>query len=83
MGAPTAQDAKKWAEHFKIYKKHNHYVAVSPYDLRSNASFNMIPGFQLIGKDFILRSDATGHNPKHHLYKTLIPHTVNLIKQKI
>jgi len=33
----------------------------------------MIPGFFLIDKDFILRSDSTGHRPKHNLYTQLLP----------
>lgn len=73
LGQPQPDDAEIWAEHFKMQTSDNHYVAVSPYDMRNNASYNMVPGFQLIDKDFILRSDATGHHPKHDLYRTLLP----------
>ncbi len=73
MGQPTVEDARKWASHFNLHKGHNHFVAVSPLDLRSKASFDMIPGFQLIDQNFILRADSTGHHPKHDLYRQLIP----------
>ncbi len=82
MRPPQPEDAKKWAEHFNIRKDQNHIVAVSPYDLRSSITYNMIPGFQLIGKDFILRADSTGHHPRHNLYTQLIPHTVKLVNQQ-
>ncbi|PCJ99090.1 MAG: hypothetical protein COA45_06510 [Zetaproteobacteria bacterium] len=81
MGKPTPKNAREWARHFKIYKKNNHFVAVSPYDMRSDASFKMIPGFQLIDRNFILRIDSTGHSPKHGLYKHLIPMTPKFVKQ--
>ncbi len=82
LGKPTKEDARKWAEHFNISKDDNHFVTVFPYDMRSSASYNMIPGFQLIDRNFILRADATGHNPPHNLYKQLIPMTAKLVRQK-
>jgi hypothetical protein len=33
----------------------------------------MIPGYQLIDKSFVMRSDAGGHNPKNALYDHLLP----------
>ena len=59
----------------------NHIVAVSPFDLRSKHSFNLVPGFQLIDKDFILRSDSTGHYPKDNLYSKLLPMVLQLLEQ--
>ena len=81
MGKPTAKDAHEWAQHFKFYRKNNHFVAVSPRDMRSAESYAMIPGFQLIDKNFVLRIDSTGHHPKHGLYKHLIPMTPEFVKQ--
>lgn len=34
-------------------------------DMVNQASYDMIPGLQLIDKNFVLRYDASGHNPKH------------------
>lgn len=73
MGPPKAKDAAQWAKHFRKKKSRHEYVVVSPYDLRGSVSYNLVPGFQLIDKDFILRSDSTGHNPKQNMYKTLFP----------
>lgn len=78
---PDANDAKAWAEHFRLSRDQNHFVAVSPYDLRGQASFNLIPGFQVIDRDFILRADSTGHHPTHDLYKQLIPYAGRLVAQ--
>jgi hypothetical protein len=33
----------------------------------------MIPGFHLIDRDFVLRSDSCGHNPKANLFTDLLP----------
>lgn len=80
MEQPTTEDAAKWAKHFRMRKDDNHFVAVSPYDLRGKESYNLIPGFQLIDKDFILRSDSSGHNPKNDLYRHLLPMVPTLVK---
>lgn len=79
LEAPTAQDAKDWAKHFGFKKGDNEIVAISTSDMRSNASYKLIPGFQLIDKDFVLRSDSTGHHPRDSLYKTLLPMVPSLL----
>ncbi|MGH1456246.1 MAG: peroxiredoxin family protein [Alphaproteobacteria bacterium] len=79
LGKPTVHDALKWAQHFNIYQVPNYYVAVAVDDLRGDVSFNMIPGFQLIDQNFILRADSTGHRPKADLYSELIPSAARLV----
>lgn len=64
MQGPTAQDARKWAGHFQIDRHKNWVVLAGGQGLINHASYNLIPGFQLVDKDFILRYDASGHNPK-------------------
>lgn len=71
--APLPVHAQVWAEHFGFHTNANEIVAVSPHDLRSFTSYNLIPGFQLIDKNFVLRSDSTGHNPHDDLYRMLLP----------
>ncbi len=78
LGHPSVQDAQKWAKHFNIYRVPNYYVAVAARDLRGEASFNMIPGFHLIDRTFVLRADSTGHHPKNDLYRELIPMAAKL-----
>ena len=41
--------------------------------LHNQASYAMVPGFQLVDRTFVLRWDATGHNPRHSLYRELLP----------
>ncbi len=73
MGAPTPEDARKWAKHFGFEKGKKQYVSVPTKDLRGDASYNLIPGFQLVDKNLILRSDSTGHHPRHSLWNKLLP----------
>lgn len=73
FGAPKPADAKKWAAHFKLNKSDNEIVAVPVKDMRNATTYKMIPGFQLIDKEFVLQSDSSGHHPQDNLYTTLIP----------
>ena len=73
MGAPTGEDVRSWSEHFKMERSDNYVVLGGTKSLLGPASNNMIPGFQLVDQDFILRSDSTGHRPKDNLYTTLLP----------
>lgn len=73
MQAPSVTDAQSWARNFKLAGKANRYVLAGSQSLIGNASYNMIPGFQLVDKGFVLRCDSTGHNPKRDLYRELIP----------
>jgi hypothetical protein len=63
MGPPTRKDAQAWAEHFGISDRPTYYVLAGGKELQNRASYNMIPGFQLVDKHFILRSDSSGHYP--------------------
>ena len=66
-------DATNWAEHFKLSKADNIFVAVPDKDLRIAATTSLLPGFQLIDRAFNLRVDSSGLTPKHNLEMTLIP----------
>lgn len=80
MEAPDAEDARIWAEHFGFEDNPNVYVLFSEKDLRGSSSFRMIPGFQLVDRRSVLRSDSTGHRPRHNLFTELlpmIPHVLN------
>lgn len=72
MQAPDVQDARDWAQHFGLSPKEAK-VVVPRYDLRSPTTYNLIPGFHLIDRDFILRYDAAGHNPRDDLWSELLP----------
>jgi len=73
MKAPTAQDVKEWTKQFRMKRSDNYLVLAAPRAFQGRATSNMIPGFQLVDQDFILRADATGHSPQHDLYRELLP----------
>lgn len=80
MGAMTIEDAKIWAEHFGFDQRRNFYVLFSETDLRGKASFRMIPGFQLLDRESILRIDSTGDRPRHNLFSDLLPMIARLLR---
>jgi hypothetical protein len=73
MEAPDLEDAQIWAEHFGFDRDPNVQVVVPKSDLRSKASWKMIPGVQLVDKESIVRYDSTGHRPRHNLWTELLP----------
>ena len=81
MKAPTPQDVKRWAEHFKLKNPKNRIVLAGEAYLIGQASYDMIPGFQLVDKNFILRYDSTGHNPRHDLWQELLPAVPALLRE--
>jgi hypothetical protein len=81
MQGPTQEDAKLWAEHFGADKHENTYVLAGGPELIGQGSYDMIPGFQLIDKDFILRSDSSGHHPVDSMWDHLLPLVPRLLKE--
>ena len=45
------------------------------------ASYRMIPGFQLIDRDFVLRYDGAGHQPRHDMWRELMPAIPSLLAE--
>ena len=81
LGVPTLDDAKRWEEHFQL-KKPNVHVLIADSSMHDRVSYNMIPGFQLINRDFVLIKDASGHNPTHNAYTDLIPEAARIALKK-
>ncbi len=81
MQAPTQDDAAAWAEHFQMQRSSNDLVLVGTPSMATKASRELIPGFQLIDKHFILRSDSTGQSPADDLYSKLLPQIRQLIDE--
>lgn len=80
-GPPKVETARLWVEHFGIEESEDMLVLVGEPYLIGSASYNMIPGFQLIDADFVLRFDASGHHPKHNLWRELLPAVPSLVDQ--
>lgn len=80
MAEATLVEARQWADHFKLTGKPNTYVLIAPRRYQGPVAYNLIPGFQLVDKDFVLRSDSTGHHPRENLYRTLLPMVRGLLR---
>lgn len=81
MKAPSAAEVKAWAEHFGFRGNQNHYVLAGSSSMATSASREIVPGFQLIDKNFILRVDCTGREPADNFYTDLLPQIRRLIKE--
>jgi hypothetical protein len=81
LRAPSAEDAGSWARHFGLDRSQNHVVLVAEPCLLGPQTYDMIPGFQLIDKSFVLRYDSTGHKPRHELYRELLPNIRRLLDE--
>lgn len=81
MQAPTEEQVRAWAEHFNLYRSKNDVVLAGTASMATKASRALIPGFQLIDKDFILRADSTGDEPQDNLYSKLLPLLRKLVKE--
>ena len=73
MEAPSLEDAREWAKHYGIDQRDNHLVLVGDARMLSSKTRAMIPGLQLVDRDFKLRFDSTGRDPKHDLWTELLP----------
>jgi len=82
MQPPTPDDARRWAEHFRLHRSKNYIVLAGDERLAMDASRQLVPGFQLIDRDFILRGDSTGSSPAHDLYEDLFPMLRDLVDQR-
>jgi hypothetical protein len=81
MQAPTQSEAKKWTDTFAMSNEDNVVTLVGQPEFISEATYNLIPGFQLIDQDFVLRSDSTGHHPASDLYRELVPSLKQLLSK--
>jgi hypothetical protein len=81
MQAPTQAEATAWAKHFQMQRANNDIVLVGAPSMATKASRDLIPGFQLIDKHFILRCDSTGQSPTDNLYKKLLPQIRKLLEE--
>lgn len=83
MQAPSLIEASAWAEHFRMRRSRNEVVLVGTPSMATRASRDLIPGFQLIDKHFILRADSTGQAPPDNLYTKLLPQIRKLIDEPV
>lgn len=70
--APMVEDARAWAEHFGLDQAPNTHVVVGDARYVNQASYDMIPGFQVVDRAGVLRADGTGHSPKDDPYRAVL-----------
>lgn len=73
LQAPSQQEVKAWAQNFGMSTSQKKYVLAGQPNMVNQHSYKMIPGFQLIDQNFVLRSDSTGHHPQNDLYRHFFP----------
>lgn len=72
--APSAEEVRKWRDHFKLRQRYPGMVfMVADPRMVGAASYDMIPGFHLIDRDFRFVKDASGHRPRNNLWTELLP----------
>ncbi len=82
MEAPSPEDVQRWAKHYGFYQRKNIYVMAGTAEMMTDVSYQMVPGFQLLDRNFILRADSTGHPAKNDLYQSLIPMVPTLLAEQ-
>jgi hypothetical protein len=77
--APSVADAREWAARFGVDGLRNHLALVGDARLATAAGLAMVPGFQLLDRDLVLRRDSTGEQPKHDLHRDLLPELARML----
>ena len=78
---PQPGDVASWAEHFGMYRSPHQVVLGGNSSLANAASQAIVPGFQLIDRNFVLRMDSTGERPADDLYRDLLPAIRRLLEE--
>ena len=73
MDAPSVDDAREWAEHYGLDDRPNHVVLVGDPRMLGPDTFSMIPGLEVVDRDFVLRFDSAGRGAPHDLWRDLWP----------
>jgi len=81
MQAPSVDDAREWAEHYGIDERPNHVVLVGDPRMLGSASFRMIPGLQVVDREFVLRYDSAGRNAPHDMWTELWPNLAGVLAE--
>ncbi len=75
---PSAEELAAWSDHFQLRKRG--IVALgAPMTLSQTVGRKLVPGFQLLDENFILRADSTGSIPRHNFTDQLLPELAKLL----
>lgn len=75
---PSAQELTAWSNHFDLGRR-GIIVLGAPMNVSQTIGRKLVPGFQLVDENFILRADSTGSIPRHHLTEQLLPQIPKLL----
>jgi len=82
MQSPTLKEVQQWARHFRGQRPANSVVLFcGTPELVSHATREIVPGFHLIDRQFVLRADSTGQRPEDDLFRELLPKLAGLLEQ--
>jgi hypothetical protein len=81
MQAPTEPEVQWWAQHFGMIRSENRVVLAGSPAMANLVGRELIPGFHLVDKRFMLRADSTGMKPEDNLYSDLLPMLRQLRKE--
>ncbi len=79
MQPPSAADAREWAAHYGLNERANHVVWIADKALLGPETRGMIPGVQVVDREFVLRFDSTGRQAPHDLWTELLPGIPSLL----
>lgn len=72
--APSVEEVQQWRDHFQLRRRHPNMVfLVADPRMLGQASYDMIPGFHLIDRDFRFTKDSSGHTKRDDLWSGLFP----------
>jgi hypothetical protein len=81
MQSPTLEEVQQWAWHFQSQRPANSLVLFcGTPELASSATREIVPGFHLIDRQFVLRADSTGQTPEDDLFRELLPKLADLLE---
>lgn len=73
LDAPTVDEARRWAEHYRLDGRPGHVVLVGDARMHSPATYAMVPGLQVVDRSFRLRYDGAGSSARHDLWREVLP----------
>lgn len=71
--APTVAELARWRDHFQLRGRFPGIVLLAGDPRMVAEGYKLVPGFQLIDRDFILRYSSAGHRAPHDLYRDVLP----------
>lgn len=81
LESPTPAQLRAWREHFGLGRYSNVIVLGGTSALRGQETYELVPGFQLLGADGAVLMDSTGRRPRRHLFKEVLPALNELLSQ--